>query len=89
MKLTGDPTRLRPVDRKISPPDSKAVKADGNTPKTQNYTPVMKAFPAPTVASDSRPMKRKSHSRNSGAPDADAPKTKRRKDDNDDDAAAA
>ena len=84
VKLTGDPSRFRPVDKEVPPPDSKAIKADGTIPKTQNYTPVMKAFPAPTLASDSRPMKRKSHSRNSGAPDADAPK-----DDNDDDAAAA
>ena len=87
VKLTGDPSRLRPVDKEVPPPDSKAVKANGTTPKTRNYTPIMEAFPAPTVASDYRPMKRKSHSRNSGPPDA--PKTKRRKGDDDDDAAAA
>ena len=83
VKLTGDPTRLRPVDRKISPPDPKAVKADGTTPKTKIYTFVNED---PSGASTSQPPKRKSQSRNSGTPGA--PKTKRRKGGNDDEAAA-
>ena len=83
VKLTGNPTRLRPVDKKPETPDSKVVKADGTTPKTKNFTFVEED---PSGASTSQPPKRKSQSRNSGT--QGAPKTKRRKGGNDDDAAA-
>ena len=82
VKLTGNPTRLRPVDKKPETPDSKVVKADGTTPKTKNFTFVEED---PSGASTSQPSKRKSQSRNSGT--QGAPKTKRRKGGNDDDAA--